>query len=197
MKILLKLLMGLAGLSLVACGSSDSAETEIPAGFESVALTLETVTLIQWERVESAFRYRVEADGVELSQGVGNRHYVVHDGPFENLRINASSFQGEDLGPASLESMQRVERLVLRWDEAAFVRPFLGLRTEDGDGGSGSMAMELAEPPHVIGRDPAQVKLALFGEAVEAEDGRIVPSPFSFDGRNVIEHGPFIRLNLP
>lgn len=196
MKIARTIILGAACLLMAACGPGESAEAEVPEGFESVQLSLETVTLVRWERVESAFRYRVEADGVELGNGVGDHNHFVHDGPFDDLKITASSFQGEELGPAQLKSIERVERLVLRWDEAEFERPFLGLRTENG-GSRGTAAMEVSDSPHVIGSNPEHVKAALFGEAVEPIEGRIVPSPFSFDGSTIVEHGPFIHLPLP
>ena len=197
MKLAQKMMIGLACLSLIACGQNDTAEAEIPEGFESVTVSLETVTRVTWERVDSGFRYQVEADGVELGSGVGDRNYFLHDGPFENLRVAAFNFAGEALGEAQLRSVEQIQRLVLSWDDSAFVRPFLGLRTEDGDGGSSSMALGLDSSPYIIGSNPDHIKVALFGEAVEATDGRIVPSPFSFERGVLVEHGPFIHLRLP
>lgn len=197
MRVIPVLTLALSGLLLNACGQADTARAEMPEGYESVELAIETVTRVQWERVESGFRYRIESDGVEIGGGVGDHAWVIHDGPLENLRITASAFRGEELGEASLVSVEEMERLVLRWDEADFESPFLGLRTDDGEGRTSSSAVGLESSPHVIGSKPEHVKVALFGEAVEAQEGRIVPSPFSFDRGEIVEYGPFIHLNLP
>lgn len=191
------LITGLVGLCIAGCGQSETPHPAVPEGFESVRLVLETVTLVKWERVDSAFRYRVEADGAELANGVGNRRYFRHEGPFENLRITASSFRGDPLGEAQLESTEKMERLVLYWDETAFSSPFLGVRTDDGEGGSGSTVLGLTESPSIIGSDPTHVKVVLFGEGVANTDDRIVPSPFSFEDGGIVEYGPFIQLDQP
>jgi hypothetical protein len=197
MRIFSILTLSLAGLLASACDQVDTAQVEVPEGYESVKLGLERVTRVQWERVESGFRYRIESDGVEIGGGVGDHAYVIHDGPLENLRIAASAFRGEALGEAALVSVEEMERLVLRWDEADFESPFLGLRIDDGQGRTGSTSLGLESSPHVIGSEPGHVKVALFGEAVERQEGRIVPSPFSFERGEIVEYGPFIRLPLP
>lgn len=162
-------------------------------------LTLESAIQIEWERVEGAFRYRLVTDGSEIGSGVGNLILVQHEGSLDDLTINAYTMSDEAVGEATLVSIEEVERLVLRWDESAFERPFLGLITETPDGSRGRLALELQAQPHIVSANPEHITQILFGEAVtgDAAEGRTVPSPFELTRRGVVEHGPFFELELP
>lgn len=167
------------------------------SGHGDVSLVLETVTLLTWPRIDKAFKYAVTADGISLGSRVGSRRYVLHGGPFENVTIEAFNFGGDPLGSVMLESVERQQRMVLRWNEQGWVKPYLGVLSSDSDGGSSRMAMELSEMPFILGTDPEHLDLVLFGEEVAPIKGRIVPAPFSFEDGEVIRYGPYIELPLP
>lgn len=165
---------------------------------EGVHLQLETVALATWERVQGAFTYQVEADGVALGSQVGGRNYFAHDGPFENVKIRAFSFRGEPVGEPQLkfQSLERHERLVLRWDEKASKAPYVGVMSGP-DGSTKRTTLELKQSPHVIWDEPGTIKRVLFGERVAPKEGRKIHSPFELERGRVIEHGPYIELPLP
>ncbi len=195
MKHMKVLALGLFCFAAISIGRVALAAEEV----DGVHLRLETVTLATWERVEGAFKYQVEADGVDLGSGVGNRNYFTHNGPFENVRIRAFKFRGKPVGEPQLrfQSLERHERLVLRWDEKAYKGPFVGVVSRS-NGSRSNMASELKGSPHVLWNEPGNIKLVLFGERVPPKQGRMFTSPFEFDNEDrVIEHGPYIELPLP
>ena len=157
-----------------------------------VSVQMEPVQLVTWERVDDAFRYHFERDGEEFATSVGDRRYFAGQEDFADVSVRATTFGGDALGATQILSVEPGERLVLRWNQDDFDEPFVGIRTD-----SGRMLMGLKETPHVIGTDPDQIHVLLFGEAVEQEGRRNKWAPFEFDGSEVIEHGPFVELTLP
>ena len=157
-----------------------------------VSVQMESVQLVSWERLDDAFRYHFERDGEAFATSVGGRRYFAGQESFDDVTVRASTFGGDELGTTEILSVEPGERLVLRWNQDGFEKPFVGIRTENS-----RMLMELTEMPHVIGTDPDQIQVLLFGEAVEQEGRRTKWAPFEFDGSDVVEHGPFINLSLP
>ena len=160
--------------------------------FDSVDLKLEPVTLVTWEEIDDAFRYRFTLNDEEIGTSLGGSRYFAHPGPFDEVVIRGETFDGDDTGQTELISTEDAERLVLRWDEQAFDRPFVGLRTD-----SSRMAMELTEMPYVIGTDPENIQIMLFGDEADRPNRRQPGAPFEFDGDDILEHGPLIELPLP
>jgi hypothetical protein len=186
----------LALLAGIACSSEPAAENSIFMeeyyAAHGVRVALETVHEITWERVEDAFNYVITADGVEVGSNVGSRNFVIHDGPFQEVIIDAFSFRGDPRGQAELVSREPAERYVIYWDEARFPHPYVGTQAENGDGFA-QFVQGVVDNPHVVWDQPDRLVTLLFGNGVE-DDDRLVPSPFEFQRGPIIEHGPFLTL---
>lgn len=176
-------------LGILTLGLSNATAADQAHG---VSVQMEPVQLVSWERLDDAFRYHFERDGEEFATSVGGRRYFVGQDDFSDVSVRATTFAGDELGATQILSVEPGERLVLRWNQDDFDEPFVGIRTDNG-----RMLMGLNETPHVIGTDPEQIQVLLFGEAVEQDGRRNKWAPFEFDGSEVIEHGPFIELTLP
>ncbi len=183
-------------LAATACSAEQAADTiiftEEHYAAHGVRVALETVHEITWERVEDAFSYVFTADGVEVGSGIGSRHFVIHDGPFQEVSIEAFSFRGDPMGQAELVSVQPAERYVIYWDESRFPHPYVGTQAENDDGFP-QFVQGVVDNPHIVWDRPDGLVTLLFGNGVEDED-RLVPAPFEFQRGPIIEHGPFLTL---
>jgi hypothetical protein len=183
-------------LAATACSAEPAADTivftEEHYAAHGVRVALETVHEITWERVEDAFNYVITADGVEVGSGIGSRNFVIHDGPFQEVTIEAFSFRGDPRGQAELVSMEPAERYVIYWDESRFPDPYVGTQAENDDGFP-QFVQGVVDNPHIVWDKPDSLVTLLFGNGVEDED-RLVPAPFEFQRGPIIEHGPFLSL---
>ena len=96
--------------------------------------------------------------------------------------------------------MEQHERLVVRWNQDAMTKPFIGFRAERVRGNRTSRSRSVAEltnHPRVIAQEPDDIKILLFGDAVEREDRRGLGAPFGFEDDQVVEYGPYIELERP
>ncbi len=165
----------------------------LPDGME---FGLEQVAVITWIEHEDAFNYEVTVDGVVLGTAVGGTMYSPDvEGDASEVHVEAFTFDGDELGEVEFESIEVVERYVLRFDIDAYDEPFIGIAGST-ETSSFTSSSGLTESPNVITTDPGELDIVLFGEAAERDDDVIVPTPWEFDDGEVIEHGPFIELPL-
>ena len=188
--------VALSLLVATACSAEPAADTiiftEEHYAAHGVRVALETVHEVTWERVEDAFRYVFTADGVEVGSGIGSRNFVIHDGPFQEVIIEAFSFRGDPRGQAELVSIHPTERYVIYWDESRFPDPYVGTQADNGDG-IPQFVQGVVDNPHIVWDEPDGLVTLLFGNGV-VDDDRLVPAPFEFQRGPIIEHGPFLTL---
>ena len=165
-------------------------------------LSTERVSVLHWERLDDAFRYHIEVDGEEIATAVGDSAAIALDPDTDpdDIRIDSSTMQGEPTGETELRELEGRDALLLRWNEDAMEKPYLGVHIKRVDGNRTSQSRsvsELTNHPHVITADPDDIQVMLFGDAVDRDDRRQPGAPFEFDDDEILEHGSHIELELP
>ena len=181
-----------AGMMLMLPAQDVRAEAE-------VQMELETVVLVEWQELDDASRYKFYLGDDKLGRSLGGRRFFAYDPDvdWDEVRVDAYTFQGDPVGETKVVDTSSKERLVVRWNEEDFDSPFIGVYARSEGGGVSRMVQELREQPHVVTADVDEVQRVLFGDAVDRPDRRTPFAPFSFENGDVEDFGPYLELDLP
>ncbi len=163
-----------------------------------VQMQLEDVVLVEWQRLDNASRYKFYLGDVKLGRSLGRQRFFLHDPEIDwsEVRVDAETFRGDPVGETEVIGTEIHQRLVVRWHEDDFDKPFIGIYARS-DTGSSRMIQELIEQPHIIPTEVETIQRILFGEAVDRPDRRLPGAPFAFDNGEVETYGPYQELELP
>ncbi len=178
-------------LALILPAQTISAET-------GVQMELEDVVLVEWQRLDNASRYKFYLGDVKLGRSLGGQRFFLHDPEidWDEVRVDAETFRGDPVGETEVIATSRHQRLVVRWSDDEFDKPFIGIYARS-DSGTSRMVQELIEQPHIIPTEVGTIQRILFGEAVDRPDRRLPGAPFAFDNGEVETYGPYQELELP
>lgn len=163
-----------------------------------VQMQLEEVVRVEWRQLDEASRYKFYWNDNKLGRSFGGARFFVSDPiiDWHEVRVDAETFGGDPVGTTEVISSQIDQRLVVRWNEDKFDRPFIGLHTR-GDGSFGQVIMELTQHPHIISARVESIQRVLFGDVVDRPDLRRRSAPFTFNNGEVESFGPYHELTLP
>ncbi|QOC23260.1 hypothetical protein IC757_03665 [Wenzhouxiangella sp. AB-CW3] len=164
-----------------------------------VHMEVEEVVLVEWREIDEASRYKFYLGDDKLGRSLGGRRFFAYDPEvdWDEVRVDAYTFQGDPVGETEVVDTSSEARLVVRWNEENFDSPFIGVYARSEGGGVSRMVQELREQPHIVTSDVDEVQKVLFGEAVDRPDRRTPFAPFSFENGDIEEFGPYLELEMP